>query len=126
MGTLPTGRRKQKVDRFDRHLAAAGITRPVRWHDLRHSCASSLAAGWWGRRWTLEEVRERLGHPSIPSAHRYAHLSETAIKGAVRQTPGWAAPLPTSASIPPEVSRLTSRNHSVGRQGLETSSAGDR
>ncbi|HTN83636.1 MAG TPA: site-specific integrase, partial [Sorangium sp.] len=71
--TLPTGtgRRKQKkVDLFDRHLAAAGITRPVRWHDLRHSCASSLVAGWWGRRWTLEEVREHLGHTSIASTHR--------------------------------------------------------
>ncbi|HTN90694.1 MAG TPA: tyrosine-type recombinase/integrase, partial [Sorangium sp.] len=120
MVTLPTGRRKQKkVDLFDRHLAAAGIVRPVRWHDLRHSCASSLVAGWWGRRWTLEEVREHLGYTSIASTHRYAHLSETAIKGAVRQTPGWAAPLPTSASIPPEVLRLTPRNHSVGRQGLE-------
>ncbi|WP_438001469.1 tyrosine-type recombinase/integrase [Sorangium sp. So ce185] len=48
MVTLPTGtgRRKQKkLDLFDRHLAAAGVTRPVRWHDLRHSCTSSLVAG---------------------------------------------------------------------------------
>lgn len=120
MVPLPTGRRKQKkADLFDRYIAATGITRPVRWHDLRHTCASSLVADWWGRRWTLEEVREHLGHTSIASTHRYAHLSETAIKGAVRQTPGWAPLLPTSASIPPEVSRLTPRNHSVGRQGLE-------
>ncbi|WP_437947543.1 site-specific integrase [Sorangium sp. So ce296] len=46
--------------------ATSGVTRPVRWHDLRHSCASSLVAGWWGRRWTLEEVREHLGHTSSP------------------------------------------------------------
>ncbi|AUX42257.1 uncharacterized protein SOCE26_036860 [Sorangium cellulosum] len=42
----------------------------------------------WARRWTLEEVGEHLGHTSIASTHRYAHLSETAIKGAVHQTPG--------------------------------------
>lgn len=122
MVTLPTGprRRKQKkVDLFDRHLSAAGITRPVRWHDLHHTCASSLVAGWWAVAGRSRSVREHLGHTSIASTHRDAHLSETAIKGAVRKTPGWAAPLPTSASIPPEVSLLTHRNHSVGRQGLE-------
>ncbi|AGP36449.1 hypothetical protein BE04_41555 [Sorangium cellulosum] len=91
MVTLPTGagRRKQKkVGLFDRHLAAAGIPRPVRWHDLRHRCARSLVAGWWGRRWTLEGVREHLGHTSIASTHRYAHLSETAMRAPSARRPG--------------------------------------
>jgi integrase len=54
--TLPNGKRKAiKVNLFKEYLALAGIVaerrhdgRPVRWQDLRHSCASSLVAGWWG------------------------------------------------------------------------------
>jgi len=34
-----------------------GITlRNVRWHDLRHTCASSLVSSAWGRPWRLEKV----------------------------------------------------------------------
>jgi hypothetical protein len=85
----------RKVDLFKRHLAAAGIAaerrhdrQPVRWHDLRHSCASSLVAGWWGRRWTLEEVKEHLGHSSITITQRYAHLAESALQVAAAGTVG--------------------------------------
>ena len=28
--------------------------RPVRWHDLRHTCGASLISGRWGRRWSLD------------------------------------------------------------------------
>jgi len=34
-------------------LKTAGINRKVRRYDLRHTCASALVSGWWGRRWTL-------------------------------------------------------------------------
>jgi integrase len=60
--------------------------RAVRWHDLRHTCASSLVAGWWGRRWSLEEVRGLLGHSSIVITQRYAHLADSALNSAVRET----------------------------------------
>ncbi len=74
------GKRKPKsIDIFREHLTAAGIVvaqrhdgRPVRWHDLRHTCASSLVAGWWGRPWRLDEVRDLLGHSSISVTERYA------------------------------------------------------
>lgn len=82
-------------------LKAAGITRNVRWHDLRHTCASSLVAGWWGRQWSLYEVREMLGHASITTTERYAHLAASALKLAASQT-----------SYKPDVSPLsTSRLH---------------
>jgi integrase len=77
-GKLPKGWREL--------LAAAGITRPFRWHDLRHTCASSLLAGWWGRRWTLEEVREVLGHKSVTTTERYAHLAPSVLAEAARGT----------------------------------------
>jgi hypothetical protein len=75
------------------YLLAAGIIaehrhdgRPVRFHDLRHTCGSSLVAGWWGRRWTLEEVKELLGHRSIITTQRYAHLADSALDAAARET----------------------------------------
>jgi len=68
-------------------LQAAEIGRSVRPYDLRHTCASALVSGWLGgRRWTLEEVKEVLGHTDIKTTQRYAHLGETAIRDAVRET----------------------------------------
>ena len=77
---------KKKTDRFSRYLQAAGITRHVRFHDLRHTCGSSLVSGVWGRRWSIEEVREVLGHQSIAMTTRYSHLGDTALKIAARET----------------------------------------
>lgn len=59
-----------------RWLSAAGVVRHVRWHDLRHTCASSLVAGWWGRAWSLEEVCALLGHSSVRTTERYAHFAD--------------------------------------------------
>jgi integrase len=41
---------------WHRWVKAAKLRRRVRWHDLRHTCATSLLAGWWGRKWSLDEV----------------------------------------------------------------------
>lgn len=67
-------------------LADAGVTRRVRWHDLRHTCASSLVAGWWGRVWTLDEVRDYLGHSSIQTTERYAHLAPARLAAVAAET----------------------------------------
>lgn len=53
----------------------AGIERPVRFHDLRHTCASHLVQGTWTDPLRLEEARQWLGHSSIIVTQRYAHLS---------------------------------------------------
>lgn len=73
------------VDRFKTLLALAGISRHVRWHDLRHTCASALLQGQWGDAWTLEEVRGQLGHSSVKVTEKYAHLGETALKKAAKK-----------------------------------------
>ena len=76
------------------YLEAAGFGDPklrhdgraVRWHDLRHTCASALISGWWGRRWTLQEVMTQLGHTSIKITERYAHLAPGTLAETARAT----------------------------------------
>jgi integrase len=57
-------------DRWRQALKAAGI-RHCRIHDLRHSCASMLAAN--GA--TLLEIGDLLGHRHIAMTKRYSHLT---------------------------------------------------
>lgn len=59
-----------------------GIRTAVRFHDFRHTCASHLIAGTWGRAWRLEEVQAVLGHASRTTTERYAHLAPDSIRGA--------------------------------------------
>lgn len=88
-------------------LEEAAITREFRWHDLRHTCGSSLVSGWWGRSWSLIEVRDLLGHRDIATTQRYAQLGETAAKAAAREAdaafhavPRLEVALPDSSTIP--------------------------
>lgn len=66
----------------------AGIERRVRFHDLRHTCASHLLQGTWAPEWIdralrLEEVRDWLGHENISTTQRYAHLCSDAVRSLV-------------------------------------------
>lgn len=72
-------------------VKAAGIKRHVTWHDLRHTCATSLLAGWWGRKWNLDEVCKMLGHSSIAVTERYARKLNETLRHAVSNTPGLLA-----------------------------------
>ncbi len=83
---LEGGKKQGKVELLPEWLKLAGVERAIRWHDLRHTCASALVAGWWGRAWTLEEVKEMLGHRSITTTQRYAHLGENSLRRAARET----------------------------------------
>lgn len=68
---------KRVVDAFG---VIPRIGRKVWWHLLRHTCASSLISGWWGMRWSLEEVSKVLGHTDIRTTQIYAHLAPSAIE----------------------------------------------
>lgn len=48
----------------------------IRFHDLRHSCATMLLA----KNVPLERIREWLGHSDIKMTMRYAHLNVSAAK----------------------------------------------
>jgi len=58
----------------------------VRFHDLRHTCASHLRMGTWTPRpLELHEIRDWLGHENIKTTERYAHLAPHMLHSAVRQ-----------------------------------------
>lgn len=80
-------------DEWKSWLARAGIGRPVRWHDLRHTAATLLLSGAFGEKWTTEEVRELLGHSSVAVTERYAKPNGAlAIAAARRHREGTKAP----------------------------------
>ncbi len=64
--------RKGAPSKLIRRMRRA-LGRHVRWHDLRHSGATSLAAGWWGPSWALHQVQRQCGHFSVSMTERYTH-----------------------------------------------------
>ena len=48
----------------------AGIRHDVKFHSFRHTCASHLLQGTWGRAWSITEVRDYLGHSSVSVTER--------------------------------------------------------
>lgn len=107
-GLVFPGRRgsRRQCGKFNRHeglrnlLKACGIDRPVRWHDLRHTCASSLVSGVWGRTWSLHEVCAMLGHSSVTVTERYAHVGEDFLTRAASETGRLAVSAAAVVSLP--------------------------
>lgn len=62
-----------------RAYEAAGL-RPIGWHTCRHSFASHLAM----RGVPMKVIQELLGHASIVTTMRYAHLAPHVARDAVR------------------------------------------
>ncbi len=110
------------------HHALAGITRDVRFHDLRHTCGSHLVQGTWGRRWSLEEVRDLLGHSTITVTQRYAHLDPAALHAAAAATnhpPGGLDPAAGAPASPPAApSPAQPSGLAVGAQAQERAMGG--
>lgn len=57
----------------------------MRFHDFRHTFASHLVMGTWGRAWRVEEVQVLLGHTSITTTQRYAHLAPEGLARSVSE-----------------------------------------
>lgn len=78
---LPLGATDDQVrDSWTKARAACGMEH-VRWHDLRHSCASWLVQAGV----SLHTVSEVLGHSSMAMTRRYAHLSPEHLSDAIRK-----------------------------------------
>jgi integrase len=82
IGTAPVFRRPAKWGIGWRRWAVALIGRHARLYDTRHTCASHLVQGSWGRALSLYEVAQWLGHTSITTTTRYAHLRPDGLRGA--------------------------------------------
>lgn len=69
------------------HRSLAGLPDHVDFYAAtRHTCATALLHGWWGRRWSITEVRDFLGHSSIVVTQRYAHGDEDSLHAAAAAT----------------------------------------
>ena len=125
----PTDNNRPFLDTWPEHLVAAKIKRPIRWYDLRHTCASSLVSGWWtDAHWTLEMVQAYLGHNSRLSTERYAHLGELAMTQAARGDRRVTLRRVTNASA--QLAQISNSDTQpvdivlVGRPGLEPGTYG--
>jgi len=85
-GYRQQGKPLGRSDTLKRYLELAGITRRVRWHDLRHTCATNLITGVLGRQWTLAETQRIMGHATSAVTERYSHMSDDVISSAARAT----------------------------------------
>jgi integrase len=95
-------------------LARCGITRRIRFHDIRHTCASHLLQGTWApalisHPLRLEEVKAWLDHSDIGVTQRYAHLAPDAILGKVVSSRD-ASGANVSRDWPPTLSHLRDLN----------------
>ncbi len=75
---------KYASKRFKRYVRLAKLPEQIRFHSLRHTCASWLVM----RGVPLLIVQQILGHSSIQVTERYAHLAPDVMKAAMHQAFG--------------------------------------
>ncbi len=118
------------VDRLKHYYELAGIPdRPgLHWHALRHTCATSLIEGWWdpqGRGWSLEEVKEMLGHSSIAVTERYAHHAGTRLRAAADRMRSVVTPVVTGGGFGVDpIAAISCDSEGVGRAGHDPATYG--
>jgi integrase len=87
----PLSGRPLAIDTLEVHFRLAkriaGITRRLRFHDLRHTFASRLAS----RGVSLQVIARALGHSSIAMSQRYARPDEAAMRAVLDALGGSAA-----------------------------------
>lgn len=85
IATAPVFRRPAKWDVGWRRWGLSLLGRHARPYDLRHTCASHLVQGSWGRALSLHEVCRWLGHTNVTTTQRYAHLAPEGLRGAAAE-----------------------------------------
>jgi integrase len=113
-------------DAWKAWLARAGVARPIRWHDLRHTAATLLLCGAWGAPWSTEEVRELLGHSSVAVTERYARPNGAlAASAALRHREGTKAPTEADVARALAAEILESRLRDLNSRPTVYESTGD-
>lgn len=89
---MPDGapRKKGRVFRGFARIAKM-IGRPFTWHGCRHTCITSLVAGWWTAPWTKEAAQAFAGHSTVKVTERYVQFLEDAAVVAARRSTNWGA-----------------------------------
>lgn len=87
------------------YLKYAGITRRVRWHDLRHTFCTNLVTGALGTTWPLVAVKEMAGHSSVTITERYAHVGQRDLVNLGAACAFSHEPLRPIADAPPDTQR---------------------
>jgi integrase len=111
------------ADAWKVYLARAGITKPVRLHDLRHAGANDLL---FGRReggaWTLPEVSRYLGHGSpTTTAKFYLHSTDEVVFNAAERS---ARAVLSSPATDPKTAEIKGRE-SISQGSPSSSRNGD-
>ncbi|GMU56650.1 MAG: hypothetical protein AMXMBFR33_57960 [Candidatus Xenobia bacterium] len=101
-----------KRHRFRAALKALGIEN-LRFHDLRHTCASWLVQ----QGETIQEVSRILGHSTTRMSERYAHLNDHSQQRAVSRLEAKMASIPGASHAGPEVVLESGENRANGEIG---------
>lgn len=95
---------KGKPVRWPGYRAVAGITRRVRFHDLRHTTATHLLAGTWtATPWPITAVRDMLRHSSVTVTERYAHAQVAHLHALAKGAPTTLVTRPPPRDNPRDV-----------------------
>lgn len=96
---------------FEESVARAGVA-DVHWHDLRHTFASRLVMGGVD----IRTVCELLGHASLNTTMRYAHLSQEHRHSAVETLDRWHQNGTRAGRAPRKVLQMHSNQRGRGTQ----------
>ena len=118
MWPTPSGARRQRSETygFPEHLALADISRDVRWHDLRHTFGTSLVNGFWGPKWSLQEVAKVMGHSSVKVTERYAHVDDAVVNELAAKTNNIVPTASSTVALQPSTNPSHARP-TAGRSG---------
>jgi integrase len=122
-GRKPNGKPKW-VSAWHEYRRVAGVTRPLRLHDMRHAAATDLLTGARGRKWTPYEVQALLRHASLVTTQGYIHRDEEALFTAAEESDRSTVsprPDPTPLAIVP-VPKAIVATSSAPSAGSRTSS----
>lgn len=104
----------------------AGIERRITFYSAtRHTCASHLLMGTWGKPWTLAEVGALLGHSDAEVTQRYAHVCGVHLAGRAAETPGLSWDHKKEPVCGPDSSQGNAKSRSESRGAGDRDRTGD-